>query len=112
MDGCAMGHPPASPTMTVMIDDGLMEVGSDDYSMSLRRRFTALTHSSRTGMLAWESIGTRRSRMAFATAVIYVKAGSGGNGVVSFRREAYVPFGGPDGGDGGNGGQVYLVVNP
>jgi GTP-binding protein len=50
--------------------------------------------------------------MAFDTAVIYVKAGSGGNGVVSFRREAYVPFGGPDGGDGGNGGQVYLVVQP
>jgi GTPase len=50
--------------------------------------------------------------MAFDTAVIYVKAGSGGNGVVSFRREAYVPFGGPDGGDGGNGGHVYLVVHP
>jgi GTP-binding protein len=40
---------------------------------------------------------------------IYVKAGDGGNGVVSFRHEKFVPFGGPDGGDGGNGGSVYLV---
>jgi len=43
---------------------------------------------------------------------IYAKAGDGGNGVVSFRREKYVPHGGPDGGDGGNGGQVLLEVDP
>ncbi|MCG5501351.1 Obg family GTPase CgtA [Ectothiorhodospira lacustris] len=42
-------------------------------------------------------------------ATIKVKAGDGGNGCVSFRREKYVPFGGPDGGDGGDGGSVYLV---
>ncbi len=42
-------------------------------------------------------------------AVIRVKAGDGGNGCVSFRREKYVPKGGPDGGDGGDGGSVILV---
>jgi len=42
---------------------------------------------------------------------IRVQAGNGGAGCVSFRREKYVPRGGPDGGDGGNGGSVYLVAD-
>ena len=43
---------------------------------------------------------------------IKVISGNGGNGCVSFRREKYVPFGGPDGGDGGNGGNVYFEADP
>ena len=42
---------------------------------------------------------------------IVVKAGGGGDGVVSFRREKFVPFGGPDGGDGGDGGDVVIVAD-
>lgn len=44
-------------------------------------------------------------------AQIRVQAGRGGNGVASFRREKYIPFGGPNGGDGGDGGSVYLQAD-
>jgi GTP-binding protein len=43
---------------------------------------------------------------------IQVTAGHGGRGAMSFRREKFVPRGGPDGGDGGNGGSVYMVASP
>ncbi|MGH8918330.1 MAG: GTPase ObgE, partial [Actinomycetes bacterium] len=44
-------------------------------------------------------------------AQLHVKAGDGGAGAVSFRREAHVAKGGPDGGDGGGGGDVWLVAD-
>lgn len=43
---------------------------------------------------------------------IEVRAGKGGNGIASFRREKYIPFGGPNGGDGGDGGDVYVEGHP
>jgi len=50
--------------------------------------------------------------MFFDEAKIHVKAGEGGNGAIAFRREKFVPRGGPAGGNGGDGGDVVLEVNP
>src|SRR5512147_227829 len=47
----------------------------------------------------------------FDEAKIEVVAGDGGNGAASFRREKFIPFGGPDGGDGGRGGSIYAVAD-
>ena len=49
--------------------------------------------------------------MLYDKARIFVQGGTGGNGVSSFRREAHVPHGGPDGGDGGRGGDVVLLCD-
>lgn len=52
-----------------------------------------------------------KSRQFVDTAVLYARAGKGGDGSASFRREKYVPKGGPDGGDGGRGGHVILMAD-
>ncbi len=44
-------------------------------------------------------------------AIIKIEAGNGGHGCLSFRREKFIPFGGPDGGDGGDGGSIFLVAD-
>ncbi|MBI4785887.1 MAG: GTPase ObgE [Chloroflexi bacterium] len=54
----------------------------------------------------------RDESLFFDEAKIFVQAGNGGNGIVSFRREKFVPRGGPDGGHGGHGGDMVLVVSP
>ena len=42
---------------------------------------------------------------------VYLKAGNGGNGLVAYRREKYIPMGGPSGGDGGNGADIIMEVD-
>lgn len=54
----------------------------------------------------------RKKKMFTDYVRIIAKAGNGGNGAISFRREKYVAAGGPDGGDGGKGGDVYFEVDP
>lgn len=49
--------------------------------------------------------------MFYDYAKVHVKAGDGGNGIVAWRREKYVPMGGPAGGDGGDGGSIILEAD-
>jgi GTP-binding protein len=54
----------------------------------------------------------QRSSTFIDTAHVYLKAGSGGRGASSFRREKFIPYGGPDGGHGGKGGSIWFVASP
>ena len=72
-----------------------------------------LGRSPRDGPPGWTSADPVRecAAMFLDRVKIWVRAGDGGDGAATFRREAHVPRGGPDGGDGGRGGSIYLEVD-
>lgn len=72
---------------------------------------TELNMEEDTELTDKEKRGVPAVMRCFDRAKIYVKAGDGGNGVVAFRREKYVPFGGPSGGSGGLGGNVFVEAD-
>ena len=90
----------------------LVQYGRVDSSRDRRRAGTSRGAAHAAATTPSASCSTCAGHMKFFDeATIEVIAGDGGNGVASFRREKYIPRGGPDGGDGGRGGSIYAVAD-
>ena len=85
--------------------------GTVQFSTSRRGRFVSILSENELARCCPAVPGCQDAAMLHDHARIHLQAGAGGDGSMSFRREAHVPRGGPDGGDGGRGGEVVLICD-